>query len=226
VAVTATVARASTRRRRRRRARAEAMTSSSPSPSSPTPRECVDDTSPEATTTTTTTAEEETTRSKVVILLAGALGDATPLCDHGAKLERALYVAHGGVSRAYRTRARELVANFKRNVKLAGSVVRGDTSAEDVVTMPVTDLATEEAQVERDRMEERAVRKRTRTHFDDGVNSEAYVCPECGSNQCKYVMLSDSRDVRKAEIWGGSSNDECLALIQCQNCQHEWKTTK
>ena len=225
MAVTATVARASTgRRRRRRRARAEAMTSSSPSQSSPTPRECVDDTSPEA--TTTTTAEEETTRSKVVILLAGALGDATPLCDHGAKLERALYIAHGGVGRAYRTRARELVANFKRNVKLAASVIRGDTSAEDVVTMPVTDLATEEAQIERDRMEERAVRKRTRTHFDDGVNSEAYVCPECGSNQCKYVMLSDSRDVRKAEIWGGSSNDECLALIQCQNCQHEWKTAK
>ena len=154
------------------------------------------------------------TRTTSTLVLGNAMSDDTPLFDAATRVERALFEASGGkTSNEYRRSVRELAANLRRNDALAADVREGRTTVE---------MATESAKREREEMEARALSRRTRKHFDDGVNTEAYVCPQCRTNECKYVMLSDNRDIRKAEIWGGG-DEECLALIQCQKCQYEWR---
>ena len=163
------------------------------------------------------------TRTKSTVILGEAMADDTPLFDAATRVERALFAATAGkTSSEYRRSVRELAANLRRNDALAARVRDGRMSAEALVGMSALEMATESAKREREEMEARALSRRTRKHFDDGVNTEAYVCPQCRTNECKYVMLSDNRDIRKAEIWGGG-DEECLALVQCQRCQHEWR---
>lgn len=163
------------------------------------------------------------TRTTSTLVLGNAMSDDTPLFDAATRVERALFEASGGkTSNEYRRSVRELAANLRRNDVLAADVREGRTTAEALVRMSALEMATESAKREREEMEARALSRRTRKHFDDGVNTEAYVCPQCRTNECKYVMLSDNRDIRKAEIWGGG-DEECLALIQCQQCQYEWR---
>ena len=57
-----------------------------------------------------------------------------------------------------------------------------------------------------------------------GTETDAHKCESCDGFDCVYVVLSDRRDVRKAEIWGGGSGgDACVALIACKTCGHEWR---
>jgi DNA-directed RNA polymerase subunit M/transcription elongation factor TFIIS len=184
------------------------------------------------------------TRSKSVLVLGEALGDTTPLFDVANALESVIFVRHqqGGSERRgaststttstmtlgndYRGKVRVLAANLRRNEALAEAVRMGRVSCEALVEMTADELATDETRRRREAMETRATERRTRKHFDDGTNSEAYCCPGCKSRECKYVMLSGNRDIRKAEIWGGGSGEaENLVLVQCQHCQHEWRET-
>ena len=91
-----------------------------------------------------------------------------------------------------------------------------------MVRADATELATEAVKAARAAAEERCARRRTRRHFDDGVNTEAYACPMCKNVECRYVMVSGGRDIRKAEIWGGGER-ESLVLVQCLRCQHEFR---
>jgi len=165
--------------------------------------------------------DDEALRARSVVLLGEAVEDDTPLFDVARAIEEAVR-ARGRAT--YRADVRRLTANLKRNATLARDVRAGVVDAETLVAMSTLDLATEEAKEARARMLDAATRRRTRKQFDDGINSEAYTCPQCSNNECKYVMLSDTRDIRKAEIWGGG-DEACLALVQCQRCQFEWRET-
>ena len=164
---------------------------------------------------------DDALRARSVVLLGEAIEDDTPLFDVARAIEEA---ARARGRATYASHVRRLVANLKRNATLARDVRCGRVDAETLVAMSTLDLATEEAKLERERMVDALTRRRTRRHFDDGVNTEAYTCSQCKNTECKYVMLSDTRDIRKAEIWGGG-DEACLALVQCQRCQFEWRET-
>jgi len=163
-------------------------------------------------------------RARATLLLGDATRDETALYDVARAIEAAAHArARGDAnSKTYRECVRTLATNLRRNDALAARVRRGEVDLEALVRADATELATEAMKAARAATEERCARRRTRRHFDDGVNTEAYACPMCENVECRYVMVSDGRDVRKAEIWGGGER-EALVLVQCQRCQHEWR---
>ena len=163
-------------------------------------------------------------RARATLMLGDAVRDETALYDVAREIERrALERADGDAnSKRYRECVRTLATNLRRNDALAARVRRGEADIEALVRADATELATEAVKAARAAAEERCARRRTRRHFDDGVNTEAYACPMCENVECRYVMVSGGRDIRKAEIWGGGER-ESLVLVQCLRCQHEFR---
>jgi hypothetical protein len=123
----------------------------------------------------------EDVRARAVLLLGDAVRDATALYDVAHAIERAVHARAGGDanSKKYRADVRVLATNLRRNDALAARVRDGDVEIEALVRADALDLATEEVKAARVAMDERCTRRRTRRHFDDGVNTEAYACPGC-----------------------------------------------
>lgn len=166
-------------------------------------------------------------RARAAAVLGDACGDVTPLRDVGVAIERAVAAASGEDERAYGTLVRTLRANLERNETLARRVREGEVAVDALVMMArraPRELATVERRCADEAMEARLTRRRTRRlELENGTETEAYRC-ECGGNSCVFVLLSDVRDIRKAEIWGGGDS-ECVALVQCRSCGREWRTT-
>jgi len=163
-------------------------------------------------------------RARAIVALGDACGDTTPLCDVGVAIEGAVRARCGDDGRAYGTLVRRLRANLERNETLARDVREGKIAVDALVVMTPRELATVELRNADEEAEWRMTRRRTRTlGLENGVETDAYRC-ECGGNSCVFVLLSDVRDIRKAEIWGGGDS-ECVALVQCRSCGREWRTT-
>lgn len=163
-------------------------------------------------------------RARAVVALGDACGDVTPLRELGVAIERAASAACGDDQRAYGRLVRRLRANLERNATLAKRVRTGEVDVDALVMMTPRELATSERRAVDEEGERRMTRRRTRRlGWEHGTETEAYGC-ECGGNSCSFVLLSDVRDIRKAEIWGGGDS-ECVALVQCRDCGREWRAT-
>ena len=164
--------------------------------------------------------DDRATRSKIAVVLAEAADDPT-LFDHGRDIESALFALHGDAkSPGYRSRARVLAANLRRNPDLRRRVVDGDITPKRLCALTPDELATDELERRRAAAEERATRKRTRGAMDGAVTTDKYQCAECGGKDCAYVNVSGRRDVGKGETWGSSdAADETKVLVACRACR-------
>lgn len=171
--------------------------------------------------------DDRATRSKIAVVLAEAADDPTPLFDHGRDIESALFALHGDAkSPEYRSRARVLAANLRRNPDLRRRVVDGDITPKRLCALTPDELATDQLRERRAAAEERATRKRTRGAMDGAVTTDKYHCAECGEKDCAYVNVSGRRDVGKGETWGSSdAADETKVLVVCRACRFEWTQT-
>ena len=136
--------------------------------------------------------DDRATRSKIAVVLAEAADDPTPLFDHGRDNESALFALHGDAkSPEYRSCARVLAANLRRNPDLRRRVVDGDITPKRLCALTPDELATDELRERRAAGEERATRKRTRGAMDGAVTTDKYQCAECGG---KIARTSTSAD--------------------------------
>jgi hypothetical protein len=162
-------------------------------------------------------------------MLGEAIQDETPLLDVATAVESAVHASFASSSSssssllAYKQKVRFLAANIKRNERVRESLRLGVLKPSEVVEMTDEEFMTdamrrkiESIRVKMDKQSERAV-------FADGIESNSYVCPreECKGTKTKFIHLSDTRDVRKAETWG-NSDEESKVLVVCSACKNEW----
>ena len=169
--------------------------------------------------------DDDDVRARSTVLLGDALGDDTPLFDAARAVEAAIRARMGGTGRAYRATVRRLWANLRGNESLRRAVRCGAIEAETLVRLGPRELATASRRRADAAMVEKLDAARTRAlGSTGGTETDAHKCESCDGFDCVYVVLSDRRDVRKAEIWGGGSGgDACVALIACKTCGHEWR---
>jgi hypothetical protein len=173
--------------------------------------------------------DDDDLRCTSVLMLGEAMRDETPLLDVATAVESAVHASFASSSSssssssllAYKQKVRFLAANIKRNARLRESLRLGVLKPSEVVEMTDEELMTdamrrkiESIKVKMDKQSERAV-------FADGIESNSYVCKECKGTKTKFIHLSDTRDVRKAETWG-NSDEESKVLVVCSACKNEW----
>ena len=189
--------------------------------------------------------DDNAVRSTVVLMLGESLHDPSPLFDLARAIEDAAWrlFAAGTVggqdpdngkrasSTRYRAKARVLVANMRRNVRLRNLVLSGALAPTKLVAMTPDELATDGLREMRTEMNEKATRRRTRsTGVGDAIETKKYRCDDCASagaeklNNCAYFNLQNHRDVRKNETWGSkdSQQDDGRVLVRCLECNAEW----
>lgn len=167
--------------------------------------------------------DDDDLRCTSVLMLGEAIQDETPLLDVATAVESAVHASLSSSSSllAYKQKVRFLAANIKRNERVRESLRLGVLKPSEVVEMTDEEFMTdamrrkiESIKVKMDKQSERAV-------FADGIESNSYVCKECKGTKTKFIHLSDTRDVRKAETWG-NSDEESKVLVVCSTCKNEW----
>jgi len=165
-------------------------------------------------------------RSRSACLLAEALHDPTPLCDHGLAVEAALFqLAAGNVnSRSYTAAVRTLAANLQRNAALRAAVLAGELSPRELVALPPAELATAAQQTARRHQEARRRAADESLVDDAAVPTAAYPCPACsGVEEVTFVRVGGARDIRKSETWGSKDAPPETLRLRCGGCRHEWR---
>ena len=166
-------------------------------------------------------AEDQETRTKIAFNLGEALDDPSPLFDLARAVEQALFVRKGSDAKdpSYRSAARTLAANIRRNGPLRRRVLDGELSPEALCELSPDELATDEMKRKREKMEERSYKRRTRTTTDTLTDTTKYHCKDCDSNECAYADLKGHRDIRKNETWGSNeSADDARVMVVCKQC--------
>ena len=166
--------------------------------------------------------DDDDLRCTSVLMLGEAMQDETPLLDVATAVESAVHASFASSSSSsYKQKIRFLTANIKRNERVRESLRLGVLKPSEVVEMTDEEFMTdamrrkiESIKVKMDKQSERAV-------FADGIESNSYVCKECKGTKTKFIHLSDTRDVRKAETWG-NSDEESKVLVVCSTCKNEW----
>ena len=172
--------------------------------------------------------DDDDLRCTSILVLGDAMQDETPLLDVATAVESAVHASFASSSSsssskllAYKQKVRFLAANIKRNERVRESLRLGVLKPSEVVEMTDEEFMTdamrrkiESIKVKMDKQSERAV-------FADGIESNSYVCKECKGTKTKFIHLSDTRDVRKAETWG-NSDEESKVLVVCSACKNEW----
>ena len=89
-------------------------------------------------------AEDQETRTKIAFNLGEALEDPSPLFDLARAVEQALFVRKGSDAKdpSYRSAARFLAANIRRNGPLRRRVLDGELSPEALCELSPDELAT------------------------------------------------------------------------------------
>ena len=173
-------------------------------------------------------AEDQETRTKIAFNLGEALEDPSPLFDLARAVEEALFASKGRDARdpSYRSSARTLAANLRRNGTLRKRVLDGELSPEALCELSPDELATDDMKRKREKMEERSYKRRTRTTSDTLTDTTKYHCKECDSTDCAYADLRGHRDIRKNETWGSNeSADDARVMVVCKECRAEWNET-
>lgn len=173
-------------------------------------------------------------RAKSVMMLGEAMNDRTALLDVAHAIELIVFEEYNSTetddgensttaTNEYRKKIRTMTANLKRNEKISERLRKKVLTARDVVHMSESEFMTDELRAKVEKIREKSERRAERVQFADGILSQSYVCEECHSNECKFVHLSDSRDNRKAETWGGNGDGDSKVLVRCEKCLHEWR---
>ena len=165
--------------------------------------------------------DDDDIRATSVVMLGDSIEDATPLLDVATSIEDAVYSQFP--SSLYKQKIRFLVANLQRNELLRTKVRAGTIQAIDLIQMTDEEFMTDAMRVKIESIRRRMDKRSERAVFADGIESDSYICKECKNRKTKFIHLSDTRDVRKAETWGGSSaDDESKVMVVCMECKHEW----
>lgn len=177
--------------------------------------------------TTDAKANDQAVRSKITVLLGDAVEDPSPLYDLGRAIESELFRTHGASdtnSGEYRSKARSIAFNLRRNAALRERVRSEELTPAELCALSPDDLATDDLKRRRARMEERATRKRTRGAMDAAFKTDRYTCGECSSKNCSYMQVNGHRDIGKNETWGSkdSQADDGRVLVRCHECGAEW----
>jgi hypothetical protein len=162
------------------------------------------------------------------------LGDAA-LSALAGRIEVEMYARDGPnrgeeeeASEWYRDRARDLLVAFRHpsNTFLRQAVIAGVVAPGRLAAMDAAALAPPEAQAARTAAEGELIHggdlEAAAPVWREGGAEE--LCPSCGAvGTSQYLPLSDTRDIRKAEIWGGASNDEAVVRVRCSACGSTWR---
>lgn len=132
----------------------------------------------------------------------------------------------GTVSAEYRQRARALLAALRdpRNTGLRQQLFGGELQPLRLVQLDAAELAPDTVQAEWADLQHAADAAAT---LRDAYTAEAdKPCPHCGvTGGLAYQHISGLRDIRKAEIWGGSGADEVKIAYRCDRCGKTWVET-
>ena len=140
------------------------------------------------------------------------------------QIEEAILQAYSGdTGVGYRDRARALAHALRINHALRSSILSGDVPPAACATMSIDDLATAQERAERAAlMESGPLPGGTGEVW---MSSTDRVCPGCGAADAEYKPTSQQRDIRKAEIWGSSSDGDARYCFRCKQCGTEWERT-
>ncbi|KAJ1620788.1 hypothetical protein T492DRAFT_560351, partial [Pavlovales sp. CCMP2436] len=126
----------------------------------------------------------------------------------------------------YRERVRSLAYNISRNPPLQAAVCRRELGATELCALSPAELATEEERVSRKRVSREQLRRSTRNEWADAPRVNKHPCPRCSScEDVRYEHVGGTRDIGKAETWGGGggANDTDNTIrFACQVCGHDW----
>jgi hypothetical protein len=131
----------------------------------------------------------------------------------------------------YRARARELITALKNadNKLLRSSILSGQMPPSNFVRLSTLDLAGPMHREEINRLKRAAVRDATIEGDGKGAYgpaaSQSISCPNCNSkNNIQSRNVSIAKDIRKAEIWGTSTEETMFGYL-CTSCRHTWMSS-
>lgn len=132
-----------------------------------------------------------------------------------AAIERALFEKHGGdTGVGYKQQMRSLNSNIKnkKNPGLRKSIMVGELTPRDLVSMSVHDLADPELVEQRRKDAEWATKVAMGPALSQAAPTDAFVCPRCKQRKCRYIMLQTR-----------SADEPMTTFITCANCGHHWR---
>jgi hypothetical protein len=176
-------------------------------------------------------------------LAKSALASPALLRDFSRAIEVALWETTDGIkeegdegegeremSLTYTTQARVLMTALgdARNNELRARVIGGEISARRLATLDSTALAPAVAVRDAEAARARAANETDLTAAAEstwGQPHASVLCTQCserGGVQMREGAGLAQRDIRKAEIWGGSATDMSSTDLRCTFCAHGW----
>lgn len=182
-----------------------------------------------------TAAPTEPIRQTAFVLIAEALrvsasgapaGRATPAGKHtgsdaaiAVSLEAAVYAEQGGTGKAYKSRCRALASQLKseRASGLRKRLRDGELSGEGLCKLDLAEelLSSEERRKRQDRREKEARAIDSVRSANQGDNTGAYRCIECG---CTHVSLFGTNSMGTP----GMEDKVPDMIVQCNECNHRF----
>ncbi|KAJ3840786.1 transcription factor S-II, central domain-containing protein [Lentinula raphanica] len=164
------------------------------------------------------TGTGDNTRDKCTELIYDGLA-----CDSNAPVELILQRAKavelavlkdiGSISTVYRNKIRSLFVNLKDkgNPSLREDVVSGDISAEKLVKMSPSDMASAERKAADDKIKQDNLFASLGAE-EQQAETDAFQCGRCKQRKCRY---------RQAQT--RSADEPMTTFVTCVNCGNRWK---
>lgn len=163
-------------------------------------------------------------RSKVRLQLCRAFDSAAPptqtefsdvIVETAAEIEAVMFgLYRGDTGAAYRNKSREMAMSIKdpRNPALRQRVLNGEISVHDLLTLPFTELASEELRGERDAAKKWEMAERRSDLTPHVTVTDAFRCGKCRERQCSYYQMQTR-----------SADEPMTTFVRCVKCGNRWR---
>ena len=124
----------------------------------------------------------------------------------------------------YRAHCRRLCFSLARNASLVLRVASGRVRLDELVRLEALELANTEtraaiAKAKEDALESVRVPRREMTKTD------MYICGDCSSRECEYMIIFEGGDISKSDTWGHKDDASIICAVHCLTCDKEWEVT-